>query len=227
MTQKQQAVKTTVTPQQVLNAMAQAVVDLKHWTPTQECLDVLLAHSGFETGWWASMWNNNLGNYKAVAGGSTDWCYYRCNELLRPSQIPVDWSTDPRVQIIDKGTYQEVWFDPDHPACCFMSFSTLAEGAKKYLEKLCTRYSMPNDSSSTDAWFWATQGDAGRFCHALKLHAYYTDGEAHYTSSVTNCMSHITGLKLDYSNLPMPVGELDVQPIVITGDLDEDPKDTA
>jgi hypothetical protein len=224
MSQKQEAVKTVVTAQDVLNAMAQAICDYKQWSPSKECLQVLLAQTGFETGWWKYMWNNNLGNYKAVAGGATDWCYFKCNEYLQASQIPAAWKTDPRVSITDKGTFQEVWFRPDHPACCFMSFETLAGGAAQYLKKLCERFSTPNDCGEKDAWYWATQGDATKFCHALKMHGYYTDDEAHYTKTVVSCMQHVQSLNLDYSNLPQPVGTITLPEIVIVGDPNAAPE---
>jgi hypothetical protein len=216
MSQKQTAHTTHVTAQQVLDAMAQAIVDLKKWTPTPECLMVLLSQSAFETGWWAAMWNNNLGNYKAIPGGATDWCFFSCNELVKV--VPEEWKTDPLVQVIPRNGYFECWFKPEHHACCFMSFPTLAAGAEVYLKKLCGQYSAPQDCGPSDAWYHATQGDVAAFCHALKQHGYYTDGEQHYTNTVLSVYQSMQKKNLDFSKLPAPVGEIDLPPILIVGD---------
>jgi hypothetical protein len=201
---KQSAKRTVVTAQQVLEALAQAHADFFHAPKNPTALLILLAQSAFETGWWRAMWNNNLGNYKSVGSGEGDWTFFRCYEYLTYAQIPVSWNTDPRITIHDEqpNGKHEVWVDPEHPACCFMSFPTLAAGASRYLEKLVRQYSDPSDQGPKDAWHWACEGDVEKFTNALHSHGYFTDDPVHYAKTVAGCKTRLEGMGLDFDNLP-------------------------
>lgn len=207
--------QTVVTAQQVLEALAQAYADFFHAPlPNKTALMVLLAQSAFETGWWKHMWNNNLGNYKAVANGVYDWTYFTCYEYLTTAQIPVSWNTDSRITIEDRvgKETKKVIVRPDHPACCFASFNNLSDGAREYLSKLVRKYSDPNDQGPKDAWHWAVVGDVPRFAAALRSHGYFTDELDHYTKTLAGCLKRLEGMKLNFDQLPTwPVEESRVQ----------------
>jgi len=145
------------------------------------------------------MWNNNIGNYKAIAGGNTDWTYLKCWEMVR--SVPAHWRNDPRITIeeaLASDGRHKVWFGPDHPACCFMSFPTLADGAARYLQRLIDRFSHPSDRGKGDAWYWAVQGNIPAFTAALHSHGYFTADPAHYAKLTTSCHKRILGMNLDW-----------------------------
>lgn len=198
------AQQTIVTAQQVLEAMAQAYADFFHAPTDKTALLILLAQSAFETGWWRFMWNNNLGNYKAVENGVYDWTYFTCNEYIADAHIPAAWRTDPRITIVarDSSDLMNVVIRPDHPACCFASFPNLASGAQEYLSRLVRVYSDPSDQGPKDAWHWAVQGDVPRFVAALRSHGYFTDDVDHYTSLVLSCKKRLEGMGLNFDTLP-------------------------
>ncbi len=184
MGQKQEAAKTPVTIQQMFDALVGAHARYFNSLPSVDTVLLLVAHWHFETGGGAGMWNYNVGNFKGTPGDpDRDWCFFRCNELVANKTQNPAWANDPRVQVIDKGTTLEVWFSPDHPACCFRAFSSLSLGVYDYLTGIVQRFS-DGSRGPTDAWHAAVTGDVTAFCHALKLRGYYTDGEAHYTASV-------------------------------------------
>jgi hypothetical protein len=211
------AQQTVVTAQQVLEALAQAYADFFHAPVDKTALMILLAQSAFETGWWKFMWNNNLGNYKAVSNGTYDWTYFTCYEYLTESQIPPAWHGDSRIVIEERPgqlTFK-VTIHPDHPACCFASFQTLSDGAFVYLSKLVRQYSDPNDQGPKDAWHWAVVGDVPRFASALRSHGYFTDDLGHYAGLVESCKKRLEGMGLNWDALPSwPAQEAEEQPIV-------------
>ena len=68
---------TLIKPPPTTHDMATAVVQgwfsLWRERPTMPALTLLLGHSSFETGWWASMHCFNLGNAKSVEGDGYDY----------------------------------------------------------------------------------------------------------------------------------------------------------
>jgi hypothetical protein len=212
---KQPAQKTVVTAQQVLEALAEAHSEFFHARKNPTALLILLAQSACETGWWRAMWNNNLGNYKSLGQGPDDWTFFRCYEYLTDAQIPAAWRSDARITInAEVNGKHEVWIDPDHAACCFMSFPTLSKGAYRYLEKLVRQYSDPNDQGPKDAWHWACQGDVEKFTNALYSHHYFTADPVQYAKVVAGCKKRLEGMKLNFDNLiEWPVEESRIQVI--------------
>lgn len=210
MPEKQPAKRTPVSAQEVLNALAQACVTYFHNDPNPTALLVLLAQSAGETGWWGQMWNNNLGNYKAVpSNGKTDWFFLKCWEMVKPP-LPPAWASDARISV--EGTPAadgrlKVWFAPDHPAGCFASFPTLSDGAHAYLVKLVERFSSPNDKGKKDAWYWATQGDIAKFTYALHAQGYFTADPEEYMKLTLSCRSRLNSMGLDFTKLSGPPAE--------------------
>jgi flagellum-specific peptidoglycan hydrolase FlgJ len=145
------AVKTHVTEREFYDALRAAWPEASH-----ESACVLAAQWALETGRGKSMWNYNIGNIKSFQK-SGDWCFFRCNEII-------------------KG--KTVWFEPDHPACCFVAYPTLQAGVADYLSLLRRKYA--------SAWPAVEKGDPAEFAHRLKLGKYYTASEAHYTKSISS-----------------------------------------
>jgi hypothetical protein len=113
------SVKTPVTAFDLTQAFA--AMGLNHKT-----VELLVAHSALETGWWSSCYNYNLGNQKGV-GPSGDWCYRTCGEELLASQVD---ETDPRVTIVKRYTknakpYVSAVFSGNHPQCKFAALDSL------------------------------------------------------------------------------------------------------
>lgn len=138
------AVKTLVTAREVYRALQLAWVALFGEHAKRESLCVLLAQWALETGHGKACWNYNLGNIKSFQKGG-EWCFFRCNEII-------------------KG--KVVWFEPDHPACCFVAYRTLNSGAEAYLDKLHTRFAK--------AWPFVLAGDPAQFTIQLKAQGYFT-----------------------------------------------------
>jgi hypothetical protein len=228
--QRQPLQQTPATAQQVLEALSQAYVDYFHASPNRIALPILLAQSAGETGWWKSMWNNNLGNYKGVAGGEADWTFLRCWEMVKT--VPPAWLTDPRITVEESlaaDGRHKVWFGPDHPACCFMSFPTLADGAAVYLSRLIARFSAPNDQGIGDAWHWAVEGDILAFVTALHSHGYFTADPHEYVKLTEGAHKRLAAMNLDWDRcatwdtLP-PADQPIIHPIV-TVEADESSED--
>jgi hypothetical protein len=154
-----EAIKTRVTAIEVYRALENAWIALFGAVPRRESLCVLLAQWAFETGHGKHMRWFNLGNEKSRQTPGTNWCFYRCNE------------------IIDGKT---VWFDPDHPACCFRAFATLDEGAEAYLTSLSAHRKFKQ------AWPEVLEGDAAQFVEKLKVAGYFTADVKVYKAGVTS-----------------------------------------
>lgn len=69
------------------------------------------------------------------------------------------------------------------PACEFRAFDSLDAGVTDYLKMLRNRFS--------SAWPAVEAGDPAQFAHLLKLKGYYTDTEAHYTSSLVSIFNSL------------------------------------
>jgi Putative peptidoglycan binding domain len=145
---------TPVTPAEVLEALGKSW-QIEFGSPAHRTsLLVLLSQWALETGRGKSMHCYNLGNVKSNQT-TGDWCFFRCNEVING---------------------KVVWFDPDHPACCFRAFTNLNDGALDYLRVLHTRFSK--------AWPAVESGDPALFSHLLKANHYYTADEGQYTKTL-------------------------------------------
>jgi hypothetical protein len=79
-------VLTTVTQEEMVQALGKAWTRLRDDIPTQGRLCLLTAQSAFETGWWKFMHCFNIGNVKSRAGDGCDYTYFKCWEMLTPAQ---------------------------------------------------------------------------------------------------------------------------------------------
>lgn len=151
-----EAVRTPATVAEVKQALGFAWVSLFGCHSSPESICVLLAQWALETGRGNSMWNYNLGNVKSHQKEG-DWCFFRCNEVI---------------------SGKVVWFEPDHPGCCFVAYPTLQQGADAYMDKLHTRFAK--------AWPAVLAGNPTEFSKRLKASRYYTADEAKYTATLVS-----------------------------------------
>lgn len=167
---KKAAINTPVTPGQVYDALEIAwKKDPELTAPNHRMsLLVLLAQWALETGRGLHMHNYNLGNIKSNAT-SGDWCFFACNEIIGG---------------------KVVWFEPDHPSCCFRSYPTLEAGAEDYLTILRNRFSK--------AWPAVLAGDPYKFVSALKNQGYFTANVDTYRQSVVSLFNEFWKTDLRY-----------------------------
>lgn len=213
MTQFQPAKRTPVTDQQMFDALVLAIAKRKDKIPQVDCVLLLVAHWAFETGHGQFMYNFNIGNAKSFPGNKVhDWTFYRCNEILLVNEA-VRLSGDPRVELgaFEGPDHRVVWFNPDHPGCCFGSWPDLQSGVDAYANLIIDHFT-DESHPETNAWGFAEAGDAAGYCHALKLKRYYTDSEAHYTNSVTNIFNTLKNKNLDTSVIARAQALIDAPP---------------
>lgn len=203
MTQKLDAQKTVVTTQDMLTALGTAWANYFHNPPTKEQICILIAQWALETGWGKFMWNYNIGNAKSVNSDGRDYTFFTCNEILPIATAQKMLAASPGLVEIRSttGTTANTYFHPEHPACRFRAFTTLALGAADYLDLLVNRFS--DDNQEKNAWHWVTVGDPSAFCHALKLKGYYTADEGQYTNIVLTVYKKLLADNtLDLSQIP-------------------------
>lgn len=160
------AKRTPVSPSEMKKAMLQSSQAIGE-PLTNEAVSVLLAQWALETGWGRSMYCYNIGNIKSDQK-SGNWYFIRCREVIGG---------------------KTVWFDPDHPACCFRAYQTLLDGAVEYVRFLKKKYRA--------AWASAKNGDCRGFCHELKRLGYYTASENSYTAAVSSLFNTFRKLPTD------------------------------
>lgn len=142
----------------------------------QSNIALLLAQIAFETGLGKAMHCWNLGNAKHVSGDGRNWTFFRCNEIING---------------------KTVWFDPDHPACCFRAFDSLDEGAVDHLAMLRRNFSR--------VWPSLLAGDPVAFCADLKAARYYTADQGLYTRGVASLFNSLKSkLPADLDQVVMP-----------------------
>jgi len=151
---------TPCTAQEMLDALAAAWPAVVGSLCTNtDSVRLLCAQWAMETGWGKACHCNNIGNAKAVVGGSYDWCFFATDEIINGRLVK---------------------FNPPNPGCCFRAFATLREGVVDHLH-LLTR-----QSNFASAWPFVLAGDAAGFCRALKIGGYYTADEGQYTRAVVS-----------------------------------------
>lgn len=154
--------------------------------PSDASLSVLLAHSALETGHWRHCRCFNLGNVKATASWSGDYCYFEADEVVPLSRVELALSSKaPRrdgkpghnltVETLSNGRALVTLY-PDHPWCRFRAFASLNDGAADYLGLLHDRFA--------DAWPALQQGDPEQFVQALKAQRYFTASLERYLPPV-------------------------------------------
>jgi len=178
------AVKTPVSKEAMLVAMALGWNKKFGEPPNRNSVLLLLSHWAFETGHGNSMWCFNLGNVKAKVTGAYDYCFFACDEILPAAQAERLAAATPETAKIKKrrsdGTCI-IQFYPKHPACCFRAFTSLDDGVTDHLDLIHKRFKY--------AWPFVVAGDVSGFCKALKQQRYYTADEAAYTRGVVGVFS--------------------------------------
>lgn len=170
--------------------------------PKRECVWVLIAQWGLETGFGQFCHNYNLGNVKSSDGDGYDYQFFGCGEEITLAQANQWIAKDPglvkiqRTYTSDKGIQMaSVWVEPKHWASRFRAFNTLLEGTVDYIAILARRFSK--------AWPSVLAGDPAAFSHAIKMQGYYTDNEAHYTKTLMATFKDASKVPFDYDSLPV------------------------
>lgn len=153
---KHQPKRTHVTAAEVFDAFQRNAVAAFNRELPREALLCLTAQWAFETGTGDNCYNFNLGNEKSHRT-SGDWYFIRCNEIING---------------------KTVWFEPDHPACCFRSYSSLDEGALGHLGLIRRKYG--------EALAFALEGRVPEFVAALRAQGYFTASLGIYTRNVVS-----------------------------------------
>jgi hypothetical protein len=153
-------------------------------------MELALAHSAFETGWWKKMRNNNPGMRRPAPG--EDFCEFPCGEELMPAYAEKLRATSPDLVTI-KGPSKRyglvsVDFVPPHPMCRFASFETLEAGVLDHVKMLQRDFSSAWDQLLV---FDGTNSDAEVYVHLLFLEGYFTADEKHYRESVVDCLRQV------------------------------------
>lgn len=168
--------KTPVTAEQLRAALAAKLPDA-----SPGAIACLLGHWDLETAAGRATHCFNLTNVKARGNGSDGqcWTYFQCGEEL-PIAYARHLAADPRATIIReytdaKGTPKaSMKFRPDHPACCFRAFASLADGVADYVRIM--RHTFPR------SWASALAGDPRAMGHWLAVEHFYTANETGYTT---------------------------------------------
>lgn len=183
--------RTKVTPQEMALALVKAYWKYLNSWPKKDTIKVLLAQWALETGWGKHMHCYNVGNAKHSFDSGEDYCFFKCNEILRKDIAERLLHEDPtRVQIT---TYRAnntciTWFLPKHPWTRFRAFKTLDEGVYDHLKMVVNRFDA--------AWPHAVRGDPQAYSHALKQQKYYTADEASYTKTLVSVFNKLDSLEL-------------------------------
>jgi hypothetical protein len=174
-------VKNPLTPEQV----AQTFVEACWWSnlqPTNELINMLLAHSALETAHWKWLRCFNFGNVKATSGwiaSGGDYCFYVASENLS-DQVAQAWLklAKPRTDGVDgldmivrsrrADGRLSCWFYPSHPVCRFRAFETALEGGQNYVQKLLGKYAT--------ALAWAKAGNVDMYVKEIHRLGYFTAG---------------------------------------------------
>lgn len=164
---KLEAVKTVVTPPQMLEALGRGWMRLFNSAPSREACAVLIAQWAFETGWGKSMICFNPGNIRCPdVNGRWDYCTYNTWEIVNGARVA------------GPGT--------------FRAFASLEDGCADYLGFLHDRY-RGNDGCSA-VWDAVTAGDPDKFVHLIKAHGYFTGDETTYDKAVASIFRSINKL---------------------------------
>jgi N-acetyl-anhydromuramyl-L-alanine amidase AmpD len=191
--------ETSLAPEQVARAIAEAYFEIVGQNPTRELVLVLTAHSALETGHWHLCRNYNLGNVKATDAWQGDYSYYYANEKLPASLLAkalrfAAWRLDGK-QGLDAVATGGGWVDlfPDHPWCRFRAYSSLKVSVADHIRKLMGRYKA--------AIPFAARGDVVIYCSLLQsLGPYFTANLGVYTNSVDSIyrgyskLSYLSGI---------------------------------
>jgi hypothetical protein len=191
--------KTNVTPQEMALALVKAYWQYFNSWPKKDTIKVLLAQWALETGWGKSMHCFNVGNAKSREGDWHNYCFFKCNEILRKDVAEQLLHEDPtRVIITSYRTNNAcvTWFLPKHPWSRFRAFRTLEDGVYDHLKMVVKRFDR--------AWLHAVAGDPRAYSRALKAQKYYTADEASYTRTLVSVFNKLDSLEMPQGPLVTP-----------------------
>lgn len=204
---------TPITVQKFLSVLGHAWVNTLGTTPKKESLLVLAAQSALETGRWKYNHNYNFGNVKGVPDGDgRDYSYYACNEIFdigvaAAYQAKSTPDHPAKIAAQREDGKAEIWFYPEHPACCFRAYSveddqgvvddeaSVLAGMADYLGLLFNRFQ--------SAWPAVVNGDPAEFVRRLKASGYFTADLEPYLRSVKSLFNEFSKVDFDFDTLPI------------------------
>ena len=151
--------KTTYTSVQIVKAFIEAWLQEFNELPSEDVIGVLYAQNSLETGYSKSMYNNNIGNIKAVD----------------KSTITVNYFILPGTWEVLNG--KKVVLSTENPGSRFLSFDDLKSGVMHHIRFL-------KQKRFSKAWDSVLSGDPRKFSLELKSQMYYTSDELTYTRNL-------------------------------------------
>jgi len=185
------AEKTAVTAQQMALALHEAYHRYFNSHPNRDSIRILLSQWALETGWGKSMWCFNVGNAKSRNGDGHDWCFFKCNEVIKRSTAEALQRASPATAKI--ASYRSdglcvIWFHPKHAWARFRAFRTLEDGVRDHLRLIVQKFDK--------AWPCIVKGDPVEYSRALKRQGYYTADEAQYTRVLKSVFDKLDSIVL-------------------------------
>lgn len=157
-------VKTTCQPQELIDSLIKAWLELYGEIPKKESIGVIYAQNSLETGGTVSMYNYNLCNVKYIPSLSSnddnDKQFCMLNNV---------W------EIIN---LKKQVFNPPNRQTWFRAFPSLKDGCSFYLDFL-------KNKRYKNAWKYIEDGNPSAFAHVLKTLGYYTAPESDYIKAIT------------------------------------------
>lgn len=151
--------QTVYPPEVIVQALIEAWYFLFKEIPSEDSIGVLYAQNALETGYSEHMYNNNIGNIKAID---------KSIQVINYVNLKDTW------EIIDG---KKVILPNDSPGSRFLAFETLKEGCIHHLEFLkTTRFSK--------AWGKIIEGNPAEFVQEIKAQKYFTGDLNSYRNSV-------------------------------------------
>jgi hypothetical protein len=193
--------KTEVTTQEMALALVHAYWKYFRSWPRKDTIRVLLAQWALETGWGKHMHCFNVGNAKHSFSSGNDYCFFKCNEILRKDVAELLLHEDPtRVMITSYRANNTcvTWFLPKHPWSRFRAFKTLEDGVYDHLKMVVNRFD--------GAWPYAVAGDPEGYCRALKAQKYFTADLSVYTKTLKSVFNKLASLEMPEGPIVTPEG---------------------
>lgn len=162
-----------LTQLEAAQALEQAWITLLGYKPSIDCIAVLFAQFGLETGYGRFSHAYNFGNIKSSPNDGYCWTEFTCNEIIGG---------------------KTVYYSPPSIYCRFRGFKTAYDGAVNYIGFLLQKKGYAN------AWAEVIKGDPVNFCAQLKVSHYFTADLTQYTNGV---VSICNSFKTKYANVDL------------------------